>query len=128
MARKFAERLEILLAVGRDMLVRTAEFRYELDSGNLADSHITDKIAKRLAEFPEKMLKEKDAGYEAFNTHANQVHDHWRPLYELVVSISEFRDAALGLLSEVSGIRRCLASVMMPGLCLPFCYGVRTDL
>ena len=98
---RFAERLEILLAVGRDLLARTAEFRRELPAGNLADFHISDKIAKRLGEFPDKALKEKDVGYEQFHANAAQIFERWAPLYDLVISISEFRDGTLQLIGEV---------------------------
>ena len=103
MSKKFAERLEILDAVGRDLLKRTAEFQSEVKVVNLSDTYITDKIAKRLKDFPEAMLKEKDPGYEAFTAHSSEIQERWSPLYELVMSIAEFRDASFTLICEVSG-------------------------
>jgi len=89
--------------VGNDLLLRTAEFRRELLAANsTADLLIPEKVAPRLAHFPDKPLKEKDAGFDQFQANITNIGDRWAPLYQLVASMCEFKDGALQLFAEMS--------------------------
>jgi hypothetical protein len=101
-----AEHLEILLAVGADLMERFYAVHKELMTANFEKDHfIRDKVAKRLGDkFPQLVdaLKEKDAGYEDFITNAHLIMKHFEPFFMLLRQVGEFRLRALELIHEMS--------------------------
>ena len=103
--RGIAEHLEILLAVGDEVMDRAWKWRVDLRAANLPEWHISEKVGKRLSDkFPQlaDALKEKDPGYDQFLNNAHGIIARLAPFFELLEHILEFRDATLPLIEEMS--------------------------
>ena len=70
-----AEYVEILLAVGTDLIERLHAIRKELQAVELANMFLSDRVAKRFTDnFPQlNMIREKDQGYDTFLSNAHVI-------------------------------------------------------
>jgi hypothetical protein len=99
------EHLEILHAVGTDLMERAYKVRTDLAAADLGTMFLSEKVAKRIVEkFPtlQDTLKKSDPGYETFVNNAHTIVANLSPLFTVLLQLLEFRDNALVLLSEMS--------------------------